>query len=77
MISNEEYWAHTPNSIDELISNFIKLSIKKGILIFGAITGKKIENMAQILYQYFKHIIISKPDNYKKSSTGKVYKIQY
>ncbi len=67
--------AHTPLSIQGLLSSFRKLFPKKGILIFGSISGKQTEAMAKTLAPEFREIIISTPGYFKESNPNEVYNI--
>ncbi|MCP4163763.1 MAG: bifunctional folylpolyglutamate synthase/dihydrofolate synthase [Deltaproteobacteria bacterium] len=59
--------AHTKISTQKLLSAFQSLYPKKGILIFGSVSGKDAEAMAKVLADHFQYIIISKPGTFKKS----------
>lgn len=65
--------AHTKSSTEKLLKSFQSLFSEKGILIFGAVSGKDIEAMADILADNFKYIIISTPGTFKKSNPTDVY----
>jgi len=69
--------AHTPLAVKSLWSSFNKIFPEKGILIFGAISGKKIEDMARILAPGFSEIIVSTPGYFKESDPeemGRIFK---
>jgi dihydrofolate synthase/folylpolyglutamate synthase len=67
--------AHTPLAVNSLWASFSKIFPEKGILIFGAISGKKIEEMARILAPGFREIIISTPGYFKESHPEEVFRI--
>jgi dihydrofolate synthase/folylpolyglutamate synthase len=67
--------AHTPLAGKRLWSSFSKIFPAKGILIFGAISGKKIEEMARILAPGFREIIISTPGYFKESNPDEVFSV--
>jgi folylpolyglutamate synthase/dihydropteroate synthase len=45
------------------------------VLIFGAISGKNIAEMARLLAAHFEHIIISTPGTFKESSPSEMLTI--
>lgn len=65
--------AHTPSSLRRLCMNFRKIFLDRGICIYGNVTGKRIEEMAEIVAPYFSHIIVSTPGTFKKSDPLSVY----
>lgn len=68
--------AHTINSIKAAASAFAGLFPNKdGTLIFGAVDGKDITGMADILLPLFSNIIISKPGSFKPNNPQSVYEI--
>jgi dihydrofolate synthase/folylpolyglutamate synthase len=67
--------AHTPFSIKSVLSSFDQIFPKHRILIFGAVLGKQIEAMAQILAPAFREIIISTPGYFKESDPEQVFRI--
>lgn len=67
--------AHTPLAVKSLWSSFSKIFSEKGVLIFGAISGKKIEEMARILAPGFREIIVSTPGHFKESNPEEVFSI--
>ncbi|MDC7227398.1 MAG: Mur ligase family protein [Spirochaetales bacterium] len=70
--------AHTVESVRSAVRSFMMLNKadadKEAALIFGAVEGKDIKGMAVEL-RGFKHIIISTPGTFKKSSPESVFKI--
>jgi dihydrofolate synthase/folylpolyglutamate synthase len=69
--------AHTPGSVSRAVSSFSHLAGQRGVLLFAAVTGKKIEEMAAILAPQFLHIIISTPGSFRRSDPREVYKAFY
>jgi dihydrofolate synthase/folylpolyglutamate synthase len=67
--------AHTRSSCEKLLDSFQSLFPQKGILIFGAVSGKDIKAMADVMADKFQYIIISKPGNFKKNDPHDVYEI--
>lgn len=67
--------AHTPHAVEKLLSSFRQIFPEKGILIFGAISGKKTREMAKILAPGFREIIISTPGTFKESHPEEVWNI--
>ncbi len=65
--------AHTPQSIKQVIESYTTLFGEKGILIFGAVAGKDIKTMAQLLSPFFTHILISTPGTFKENYPKDVY----
>jgi dihydrofolate synthase/folylpolyglutamate synthase len=59
--------AHTPLALKRLLASFTKIFHEPGVLIFGAIAGKNIDEMATILAPCFRKIIISTPGTFKES----------
>ncbi len=59
--------AHTPRAVQHVLSTFKTIFPQKGILLFGAVAGKNIEAMAEILAPAFQQVIISTPGTFKKS----------
>jgi dihydrofolate synthase / folylpolyglutamate synthase len=66
--------AHTKDSILDTVKTF-KSIFNEGIIIFGAIKGKNIEEMAKIISKNFSIIIISTPGYFKESSIEDVTNI--
>jgi dihydrofolate synthase/folylpolyglutamate synthase len=66
--------AHTPLALRRLLASFTKIFPTPGVLIFGAIAGKNIEEMAHILAPYFTQIIISTPGTFKESHPEAVFR---
>ncbi len=67
--------AHTPQSIKQVIESYRELFGEKGILIFGAVAGKDIGTMAQLLSSLFDHILISTPGTFKENNPKEVYAV--
>ena len=67
--------AHTPLAAQRLWDSFRRLFPQPGILIFGAVAGKNIAAMADILAPGFREIIISTPGSFKDSDPAGVYHI--
>lgn len=67
--------AHTKKSAEGLLRSFKSLFDKKGILIFGSVTGKDTRAMAEILADQFKYVIISRPGTFKKSDPDLLFEI--
>lgn len=63
--------AHTKKSLKVTIETFLKI-YKKGTIIFGAVQGKDIEAMADIVSQNFEKIIISTPGYFKESNLDEI-----
>lgn len=59
--------AHTPLAIRAILRACLPLFPAPRILIFGAISGKAIAEMARLLSPHFQHIIISTPGAFKAS----------
>lgn len=67
--------AHTPLAITQMLSAYKSLLSEPGVLIFGAIAGKNIKAMAQLLSPHFQHVIISTPGTFKESHPDKALDI--
>ena len=70
--------AHTVNSVRAAATTFFETLCKKDekpLLIFGAVEGKDVLNMAKILLPMFSNIIISKPGTFKKNNPKEVFNI--
>lgn len=67
--------AHTPPAMQQLWSSFKKIFPEQGVLIFGAISGKNIEEMAKILAPGFGTVIISTPGTFKESDPEATFSI--
>jgi dihydrofolate synthase/folylpolyglutamate synthase len=59
--------AHTPGSINRSLACFLKLVKDKGILVFAAVKGKRIKEMAEQLAPHFQTVIISTPGFFRHS----------
>lgn len=66
--------AHTRNSVKTAIDTFINL-YGNGTLIFGAVTGKDITSMAEVIKEKFSKVIISTPGTFKESDLGLIEQI--
>lgn len=67
--------AHTTESVKRVVESYREIFGKKGILIFGSVTGKDSRGMAEILTSLFTHIIISTPGTFKESNPEDVFTI--
>ena len=66
--------AHTQNSMDALIGTFRKLYPgRRGICIFGALSGKNHNAMAASILSAFDTVVVSRPGTYKKSDPEALY----
>ena len=66
--------AHTQNSMDALIGTFRKLYPgRRGICIFGALSGKNHSAMAASILSAFDTVVVSRPGTYKKSDPKALY----
>lgn len=63
--------AHTKKSIKNSVETFKKI-YGEGVVIFGAVTGKDINSMAQEVVKGFNNIIISTPGTFKNSDINEV-----
>jgi dihydrofolate synthase/folylpolyglutamate synthase len=66
--------AHTPGSVSRALESFTRLGGERGILLFAAVRGKKIDEMAVALAPHFLHIIVSTPGFFRRSEPNLVYK---
>lgn len=67
--------AHTRDSVTRTMGTFYELFEEKGILIFGSVSGKDSQAMADVLADQFKHVIISRPGTFKKSDPQGVFEL--
>lgn len=67
--------AHTRDSVTRTMGTFYELFKEKGILIFGSVSGKDSQAMADVLADQFKHVIISRPGTFKKSDPQCVFEL--
>ena len=67
--------AHTPLAVRRLVDALDKVFPERGVLIFGAVTGKDHQEMARILAPCFATIIISTPGHFKESNPQSVYSV--
>ncbi len=65
--------AHTPGSVSRAMASFTGLAGREGILLFAAVKGKNIDEMAAVLAPYFLRIIVSTPGSFRRSEPGRVY----
>ncbi len=65
--------AHTKDSVVDTVRTF-KAIFTDGVVIFGAIKGKNIQDMARIVSENFSTIIISTPGTFKESDIEEVSK---
>lgn len=59
--------AHTPRSVARVLDSFRRLFGPQGVLLFGAVAGKRIAEMALILAPAFEEVIITTPGGFKES----------
>ncbi len=67
--------AHTPRSIQHSLYAFQELFGSEGVLLFASVSGKKTEEMADILAPAFHRIIITTPGDFKESDPDETYSI--
>lgn len=67
--------AHTPLAVTRLLETFRAIYPDGGVLLFGSVSGKKPQEMAEILAPGFDRIVISKPNPFKPSDPGDVWTI--
>ena len=68
--------AHTIRSVNAAADAlFESTGAKDAVLLFGAVEGKDVEGMAEMLCRRFSRIIISTPGTFKKSNPDAVFKI--
>lgn len=67
--------AHTSLAISQVLATYLSMFPPPRILIFGAIAGKNITDMARLLSPHFQHIIISTPGTFKESDPHNVCRI--
>ena len=68
--------AHTQNSMEALIETFRKLYPgRRGICIFGALSGKNHSAMAASILSAFDTVVVSRPGTYKKSDPKALYEL--
>jgi dihydrofolate synthase/folylpolyglutamate synthase len=67
--------AHTPASVKRAYMCFEKIAGNKGVLLFAAVKGKRIKQMAEILAKNFTAIIISKPGSFRLSEPQETYEL--
>lgn len=68
--------AHTPNSLSNLLSTFRNMYINEktvGVCIFGAISGKKHDEMCNEILDTFDKVIVCRPGTFKKSDPQALY----
>jgi dihydrofolate synthase/folylpolyglutamate synthase len=65
--------AHTPQSVRRLLHSFRTLFPRRGLLVFGAVAGKKAREMAALLAPAFRRVIITTPGTFKPSNPEEVY----
>lgn len=66
--------AHTPSSLRRLCRTFQQTFPESGICIYGNVSGKRTEEMAEIAASCFQHIIVSTPGTFKKSDPVSVFR---
>ena len=67
--------AHTPQSVRRLLEAFRALFPRGGLLLFGAVSGKKIREMAALLAPAFSLVIITTPGSFKASDPETLYSL--
>lgn len=67
--------AHTPASAERAVRTLGEINRLRGILIFGAVSGKDVAGMAAVLAPAFSHIIISRPGVFKKNNPRELAEI--
>ncbi|HVO40887.1 MAG TPA: folylpolyglutamate synthase/dihydrofolate synthase family protein [Spirochaetia bacterium] len=67
--------AHTPLAVSRLVSSFDRIFPGEAVLLFGSVAGKRPREMAAILGQRFRRIIVSTPGTFKESDPEQVYQI--
>jgi dihydrofolate synthase/folylpolyglutamate synthase len=65
--------AHTPRSVQRLLDAFRALFPRRGLLLFGAVAGKRSREMAAILAPAFSRVIITTPGSFKPSDPKDLY----
>jgi dihydrofolate synthase/folylpolyglutamate synthase len=65
--------AHTPQSVRRLLETFRALFPRRGLLLFGAVEGKKAREMAALLAPAFSRVIITTPGNFKASDPAALH----
>lgn len=65
--------AHTLDSIKTACSTFKKI-YSSGSVIFGAVAGKNIDGMIEIIANDFDKIIVSTPGTFKESNINEIYR---
>lgn len=66
--------AHTKESAEELKNTIMKNeNLEDATLIFSAAEGKDIYDMLKILVPLFRHVVISKPEDFKQSKPIEIY----
>jgi dihydrofolate synthase/folylpolyglutamate synthase len=67
--------AHTPLAVTRLLETFRQIYPDGGVLLFGSVSGKKPQEMAEILAPAFSSIVVSKPNAFKPSDPAGVWAI--
>jgi O-acetyl-ADP-ribose deacetylase (regulator of RNase III) len=67
--------AHTPSSVSRVAQSFLEVFPTGGVLLFGSVSGKRTEEMAEILAPLFRSIVISKPNPFKESDPREVFEV--
>lgn len=67
--------AHTPASVERAVGTLREITTEPGVLLFGAVSGKDIPGMANILAPAFKHIVVSRPGIFKKNNPAEAAEI--
>ena len=68
--------AHTQNSMAFLLETFRKMFPgRKGICVFGAVSGKNHDAMCSEVLGAFDHVVVCRPGTYKKSDPAALYEL--
>jgi len=62
--------SHTPLSVRRLLHSFLEIHPNPDTLILGIVSGKKYDEIAQILCPSFRSVIITTPGTFKPSDPG-------
>jgi len=65
--------AHTPLAARRLLESYREIYPRRGVLLFGSVSGKDPHTMADILAPHFRHVIVSRPGTFKESKPREVF----
>ncbi len=65
--------AHTQNSMGHLLETFRSMYPTGGVCIFGSVSGKNIDAMADEVLSCFSKIVVCRPGTFKKSDPQGIY----